>query len=349
MNWAEIFPIFADEDVLTYRQRATMAERAEMKAHYRVLNKIGGRKADHIVSISLFWKNVFAEDPDLPQPTRELMMTAVERDLVRRYDPWLRYVEPTLAGAKALAARGQPGTLPNGQPTAQLRVHLASDLSFLIPELIEAGAEVWVMASSSVRHEPGSTWRFLALAECGPQQLVTISDAHRLGEIEADLQRTEAVKALGLSWWRVPNLAPLNSRAEVEYRPVVPGHLGCRMPIRRIKSLLEAFAWATIYGDFSKQVTLPSQEVHPFSRTTWPSNGYDQWFLTVVLYPRLLKGGTLTLAPVGGRSELFAYDLEFTTWMNRKSEVIPFGQVEHAHGGVQPEGGKNDVTIQAPA
>lgn len=38
----------------------------------------------HIVSTTLFWKNVNAADPDLPAPTRELLVDARRLGLVKR-------------------------------------------------------------------------------------------------------------------------------------------------------------------------------------------------------------------------------------------------------------------------
>ena len=107
-----------------------------------------------MVAASLFWKNSQADEPDLPPLTRELLKNAGKLGLVKRFDPWPHYVQPLLDGAEKLAL---------ARPEIVFRVYLAADLEFLIEDFVEFICEVQVMKSSSIRHNPGAMWRFLAL------------------------------------------------------------------------------------------------------------------------------------------------------------------------------------------
>jgi hypothetical protein len=40
------------------------------------------------------WKHVNGGDPDLPRPTREMLVDARRMGLVKRFDPWGSYIEP---------------------------------------------------------------------------------------------------------------------------------------------------------------------------------------------------------------------------------------------------------------
>jgi hypothetical protein len=49
--------------------------------------KLETRKS-HLVSATLFWKHVNARDPELPLPTREMLVDAKRMGLVKRFAPW---------------------------------------------------------------------------------------------------------------------------------------------------------------------------------------------------------------------------------------------------------------------
>jgi hypothetical protein len=51
--------------------------------------KLETRKS-HLVSATLFWKHVNARDPELPRPTREMLVDAKRMGLVKRFAPWDR-------------------------------------------------------------------------------------------------------------------------------------------------------------------------------------------------------------------------------------------------------------------
>lgn len=92
--------------------------------------------------------------------------------------------------------------LREARPEAVLRVYLAADLEFLIADLVAVGCEVYLMKSSSIRHNPGALWRFLALEETG--RWVTVIDADLGTDILSDVERTEQAMAADLGLWRTP-------------------------------------------------------------------------------------------------------------------------------------------------
>ncbi|MEJ6580501.1 MAG: hypothetical protein QNL68_11970, partial [Akkermansiaceae bacterium] len=74
------------------------------------------------------------DEPDYPIPTRELMQDAEGYAPSSRFkNPWKHYVEPVFGAVRHLSEI---------RPELVYRVYLANDLSFLIPDLVEAGCEV---------------------------------------------------------------------------------------------------------------------------------------------------------------------------------------------------------------
>ena len=138
------------------------------------------RLGPHLVATSLFWKPAHAAERDFPQPSRSLLMEAKRLGLVSRHAPWEHYVRPLLDGAEKLREE---------RPDIVFRVYLAADLEFLTDDLVTAGCEVMVMNGSSLRHNPGALWRFLAFEEAG--RWVTITDADHASEILHNIERTE--------------------------------------------------------------------------------------------------------------------------------------------------------------
>ena len=155
----------------------------------------------------------------------------MKRGLVRRLDPWTHYVQPLLTGAHEVL---------EGRTDLVFRVYLAADLEFLVQDLVDAGCEVRLMRSSSVRHNPGAMRRFLALEE--KDSLVTMCDSDRAPMAGRDILRTEEMAKVGLGMWRVPVWGDLASDGSVTYRPMFGGHFGTclKLPMRR---LMKAFVW----------------------------------------------------------------------------------------------------------
>ena len=268
----------------------------------------------HVVAASLFWKPVVMTDGPYPVPTREILKDPASHGVTGQVNhPWIHFVEPLLAGARRLKKE---------RPDVAFRVYLANDLAFLIPDLTEAGCEIALMESSSIAHNPGAMWRFLAMKEEG---LVTITDAERADDVIYDVERTELVAEAGLGHWRVPytwgNEETRRALAS-HYRPI----LACQFGSARsypMDELMAAFIWHHRKGTLSTTLQLGGRTRNIFG-TTWPDYGFDEWFLLAAMHPRMAFEGVLTFVPWEDRSlnQWFALDIEYCTWANPKSEIL---------------------------
>ncbi|MEI7909897.1 MAG: hypothetical protein WCK77_09705, partial [Verrucomicrobiota bacterium] len=284
----------------------------------RVVNPQAGK---HLVVASLFWKNARKEEGELPPITRQLMMDAAKLGLVSRFAPWNHYVLPLLDGAR---------TLKEARPDLAFRVYLAADLEFLVEDLVAAGCEVMVMKSSSLRHNPGALWRFLAFEEEG--RWITITDSDHAPEVLHNVERTEHALGAGHGLWRVPYILD-GGRPDNDpgfYRPINACQFGA-VGGYPVALLMKALLWHTLRGSMPGQCVIgsgeePSSSVPVFG-TDWPSYGFDEWFLLAVLYPRMACNSVLTFVGWNDRTvnHWFALDVEYATWANPKSEMLYFG------------------------
>lgn len=326
MSWNDVFPILGNEEVLDYFDQRTEEESRNFEewfgvasVHPPIENSLpsasvsngDGSFASHMVTCCLFWKNIQPGDVELPAPRLEMLVDARRLGLVRRFDPWETYVAPMLVHGPEIRRQ---------RPDTHLRVYLASDLEFLIPMLNEAGWEVFLMKSPSIRYCPGGFWRFLALEE---DRLVTVVDADRMGRALGDMVRTDTMHQLGLGLWRVPGYYNADYRNRVRYRPILGGHFGARggLPVR---ALVEAFVWSSMRGRMNAAANIPGIGRVPIQFALWPGYGFDEWFLMAVLYPYLVSGGTLSFVPAEAKSMLLALDLEYALRANGASDTVVF-------------------------
>ncbi len=340
MSWTSVFPVLSEEMVQEYSASATKEERAELDGWFSVHEVINPRpEPHHLVSFSLFWKNRDSADPELPKLDRRTLKNARQRNLVVKHEPWSHYVEPLLDAAALIL---------KGRRDVSFRVYLAADMQFLVKDLVKAGCEVFLMKSSSVRHNPGAMWRFLALEEKG--RLVTIADSDRAPRIEADLLRTAECEKAGLGMWRVPVWGDFGSAGEVVYRPMFGGQFGGsqRVPMGR---LMKAFVWQARRGAIAGTCQIPACGERPIKGAAWPDYGFDEYFLIAAVYPRLAMKGVLSFIPTNARGQLLLLDIEYATWANPRSEVVYFaanGAACCAPGGAGPAGltnGKSTATL----
>jgi hypothetical protein len=321
MSWTDVFPVFTDDQLSTYHSSVSPEEAALLRDWCEVAETFNPRPARHIVSASLFWKNCGKDEPELPPITRETLVNARDLGLVSRFAPWEHYVQPLIDGARMLQV---------SRPDIVVRVYLAADLDFLIPDLVEAGCEVKLMRSSSIRHNPGALWRFLALEEEGCW--VTVTDSDRARIVLHDIERTEKIMKSGLGIWRVPYVfgSIQSDDRPGFYRPIIACQFGC-MGGPPVEMLMKAFLWHTLRGIMPDQCTLrkgrSGRKLLPIFGTEWPTYGFDEWFLLAVLYPRLAFTGVLTFFPLkdAAANRWLILDIEYVTWANPNSEVLYFG------------------------
>ncbi len=318
MSWTNCYPVFEDSQITDFENIATLSERSELDDWFAVERHINSQTSTHLVAVSLFWKNLRAEDGELEVMDREQMKNAAKLGLVSFFPPWEHYVMPLLKGAAILRKE---------RPDVVLRVYLAADLEFLIEDLVSQGCEVYLMKSSSIRHNPGAMWRFLALEE--RDKWITVIDADRGEDILADVERTEQVMTAGLGLWRVPYFfdQDLNDHDPAYYRPINACQFGAKGG-ERMTTLLKAFIWhnrrGTMTNTWLGPANLKHQEHQPIAVSIWPDYGFDEWFLLAAVYPRLAFEGVITFFH-WRRPELsicHTLDIEYVTWANPRSEVF---------------------------
>ncbi len=320
MSWTDVFPVLNDGQVAAYRDQATPDEEILLDDWCAVSRTLNPRSGTDLVAVSLFWKHAFGHDGELPPVTRELMMEAGKHGLISRFAPWEHYVTPLLDGARLLAER---------RPDAVFRVYLAADLEFLIDELVAVGCEVMLMKGSSLRHNPGAMWRFLALEETGRR--VTIIDADQARDVLFAIRRTAQMAAADLGLWRVPYIggSVRNADDPGEYRPISACQFGA-IGGYPVAEMMRAFLWHTHRGSMPDQCVVgddngESRHLAIFA-TAWPTYGFDEWFLIAVMFPRLAFSGVLTLYSLNdpAANHWFALDVEYCTWANPRSELLYF-------------------------
>ena len=320
MNWTDVFPVLDDAMVDEFEDEATRPERRELADWFAVQRVVNCRNAGHIVSVSLFWKNIRSHEPEIVIKDRAMFMGVGRRRKLLRFDPWGHYAEPLIKGALWVQVN---------RPDVAFRVYLAADLEFLIPDLVIAGCEVFLMKSSSIRHNPGAMWRFLAFEET--DKLVTLVDADRAATPLADIVRTETTAKAGLGFWRVPVWGELNDEGNLNYRPIVGCQMGSVKPVP-VRLLMEALIWQTRRDGISKLAKPPGSRPVAVHGTVWPDYGFDEWFLQVALYPRVAFEGLLSFIPSSAKSQLLPLDIEYAMWANPASEIQYFGWTDGCCG-----------------
>jgi hypothetical protein len=312
MSWTDSYPVMPDEMIEDFETLATPQEKAELEEWYGVKEIFNAQDKPHIVTFSLFWKPSSKSKKIYPTPTREILMNAGKLGLDLRFEPWSHYVQPILDSVPALLCKFED---------VAVRVYLARDLDFLVPDLVEAGCEVYLMRHPSIAHAPGVAWRVLAFGDKG--KLVTMVDSDRMREVAEDIKRTRAMRESGHRCWREPVSLDYDEHGKVLYKPFMGCHLGVEggWPVEK---LIHAFTWHSIRGSFPTMISMPGCSPKPINNGHWPDFGFEEWFLTVAMYPRLAEAGLLTFVPVGFHSSLMLLDIEYATWANPKSELIIF-------------------------
>ena len=222
--------------------------------------------------------------------------------------------------------------LKKARPDAVFRVYLAADLKFLIRDLVAVGCEVMLMKSSSIRHNPGAMWRFLAFEE--KDRWVTVTDSDLARDVVNSVERTETIMTAGLGLWRVPYIFTSidADNHPGHYRPITASQIGVAGGVLAMDQLMKAFLWHTLRGTMPNECLLRTVKGRtkplPIFGTDWPTYGFDEWFLIAVVYPRLAFEGVLTFFSINTKvaTHWFALDIEYVTWANAKSEILFFDE-----------------------
>lgn len=312
MSWTESFPVLDEAMVEEFEELASAEDKATLEEWYGVDRVFNAQDKRHILALSLFWKPSAASAVTYPTPSKEVLKNASKLGLKLRFEPWEHYIQPVLEGVPKILKE---------HDDVVVRVYLAADLEFLVPDLIDAGCEVFLMRHPSIAHAPGVAWRVLAFSEVG--RLVTMVDADRMNGVSEDIARTKAMERAGLAAWRSPVPIDRDGQGNVAYRAFMGAQIGCHggWPI---ELLLHAFTWHTLRKTIPTMVDLPGCGLLPIGYGSWPNYGFEEWFLTVALYPRIAGGGLLTFVPAGAKCTLLTLDIEYAMWANSESQLIYF-------------------------
>ncbi|HUF61116.1 MAG TPA: hypothetical protein VMN36_03500 [Verrucomicrobiales bacterium] len=117
---------------------------------------------------------------------------------------------------------------------------------------------------------------------------------------------------------------PQDNKPEVSYSPILGGQLGARGGLIDPATLAAAFIWHRQRGSIAGNAELPGCASKPLKGACWPEYGFDELFLKVAVYSRLVKHRMLTFVPTSARSMLLPVDVEYTIWGNSQSEIIHF-------------------------
>ncbi len=334
MSWTDIFPHLSDDAIEEYEDLVSESEREELAHFFRIAswhNKVESAPA-HLVAASLFWKPAESGDADFPELTRDVLADPSAYGITARIgNPWEHYVAPLILGARDLKLQ---------RPDVAFRVYLANDLEFLVPYLVQVGCEVALMESSSLRHNPGAMWRFLAMEE---ECLVTITDSDRAWYVIHDVERTEIAAEAGIGFWRVPYTwgeEATKKGLPSHYRPVLASQFGSTSRYE-VEKLMKAFIWHSRRGTIADHIDFGNDARMEIFGTLWPTYGFDEWFLLAGLYPRIAMNGIATFIPWSDRSlrHWFALDIEYCTWANPLSEIFYHGDALPAED-TDPESGE---------
>jgi hypothetical protein len=308
VSWTDIYPLLTDEMLDVYQAEATAEEKDKMNEWFSVAEVFNRQQSEHLVVTSIF------KDPNqLGKPASEVIEEEADPD-GKGWTAWFDF-QQLLTGAGALRAL-KPGVV--------LRVYLAADRADLVEQLVRAGCEVFLMKGSSPMINPASMWRFLALEEKG--RWITFTHGQFGHDMIHDVERTEHVMATSLGFWRAPHVTGDKSiRLEARsYRPIHADHFGAKGGLAA-RPLMEALVWHCLRG--TMPVTCSDEDGsrnYPLEGSEWPTDGFDEWFLLSVLYPRVAFEGVLTFL-IWQRKTLsywYALDIEYVTWANAASEVL---------------------------
>lgn len=319
MAWNDIFPIFSEEFLQSYRDQVSADDAQELERLFGVDQVIAPKPEKNVLSVSLFWKSVSKDREPTPAPTRELLKDPKNHGMsTYRFHPWLHYVQPILDSPASLSLAKER----LGCPDYKVRVYLAADLAFLIDDLAPV-CEIYLMKSSSVNFSPGGLWRFLACDN--GEGVSTIIDSDLLYTLSFHIEAGEKMRDHNLGFWRYTNAGDTFEKTEsLRYLPVWGSTFG--VDSRRMNfnwnEMLRAFMWHSWKGSFSTIAKHPMHGNIELFGTDWTSYGYDEFFLMAAAYPRLAQLGTLTYFSQSAFSLCFPFDVEYVTWSNPDSILV---------------------------
>ncbi len=267
-------------------------EKQEELNHHFHIKKIYGARPDnnkYITSYSLFWKSTHTS---LPQPLVNEESIHEIRTFSRATSSFYNYYVAPMIQTIKKRAQLHPKWVP--------RIYLAADLEFMVPHLQEqTKAEIYLMASSSIAHNPGALWRFLAFDD--PQAyFVCINDSdeyinpHNESKVFSWLKDSSSK-----GWLRLMTLNYRENLEEALYSPLVASSLWFKnvqnLNFNMEKAMKGFILHRQLFPDEERHPRDVSYDTHPYGfGNEFPTYGFDERFLKHVVYYEMAKRGELT-------------------------------------------------------
>lgn len=279
---------------------------SELNAMFAIKNtyNVKGGNKKKVIAYSLFWKPPFADGP-MPVISEEAMYRPSPS--VKRNQPFYDKFIKSLLAQVAMVKRHFPGWI--------MRVYLADDLKFLIPRLLAADMEIFLMASNSIAAAPGSMWRFLVFDD--PKVAIAyIRDADELpARLNGDFRMSKQI----LKWasakaergfFRIRDFGRWATQRVVhlkQYSPILASAFGAKR-VRWLdmqKAMKGYILHRTLFCDEGRHPTDIALRTHPYGfGNEFPSYGFDERFLKHVIYFEAVDRGQLKTIP----SDRIVYD-----------------------------------------
>lgn len=303
-------PISAD---YLYKLYESHPERkAELDHMFKVEKVYNEKKKTNkiVIAYTLFWKANFLNNvqPVVNEQTIHEPKDYVKKGGISFYDA---YVAPLLIQLTKPKPEGWT-----------VRLYLANDLKFLIPEFVKLDVEVFLMASNSINFAPGSMWRFLIFDD------PTVAAAYVRDADEKDYKITEGVR----NWIESPKTSGFfRLRYEKVFTDTIysaitaNGFGGKRVSWFNTGKAMKGFIiHRQLFPNEDRHVmdkSLPPTHPQGFGNR-FPDYGFDERFLMHVLYFEAVARNQLTtIAP----SDIWA----------KKETIHPWAQADYLFLGKQ--------------
>lgn len=295
MHFEQIYPEFDDADIRTYEMLSNAEGMEDAKNQFRIASIHNAKEKKIVLSTALFAK---PPDPGLQE-------IKIPEDLNKPH-PSIRRGEATWNDAFWDRFVAGLDKLREAKLDWTVRVHLAQDLApFYLERLIDLDVEVRVMGSSSILHNPGACWRYLAGDDAEIWFARDIEDLCptyiELPLMQRFISWVSNEEVSGPRFFRICWNADYDDVTTV-YRPASGGGCGgARMS--GITRALEAWHWfGSRYHELGDNPLSnfhtrwhfhPVRGVRELFGYKWPKYGGDEQFAGQYLYWRHVRAGEI--------------------------------------------------------
>ena len=264
-------------------------KKEELNEMFRV-EKIYNLKSGNnkkVLSFSLFWKagSLNRSQPEVNERTIYMTGTGVKYN-ESFYDIYLKRLIKQLKNYKKIF-KGWTA-----------RLYLAHDLKFLLPWFMDYDVEIFLMASNSIRANPGAMWRFLVFDDPSVScAFIRDADLRNFDDSPDAIRWINRSETRG--FFRV--LAARKWEGDrPNYSPIMAGRFGGKNIdwVHMEKAMKGFILHKTFHPDESRHPTDLATPETPYGwGNRFPDYGFDERFLKHVIYFEAVKRNQLTILP----------------------------------------------------